>query len=152
VPTSGDVVAVDLGVSAGSEAGLPRPAVVVTADRVLAGQATVVQVAPLTSTLGGYLAEVTVAVDPANGLHTNSAAQCQHIRAVAIVRLGQSLGNVGPAVLSQVCDTLATLAGRDRWRGRKPRRAGSVTDGLKAHFPAADARHRSTRLPAPRIA
>ncbi len=107
--TSGDVVEVDLGVPAGSEAGLRRPAVVVTADRVLAQGPSVVQVVPLTSTMRGYATEVTVPADPANGLEVDAAAQCQHIRAVAAQRIERTLGNVGPVILAQVRGTLSTL-------------------------------------------
>lgn len=35
--------------------------------------------------------------------------RAEHIRAVATARVAETLGNVGPAVLSQVRDTLATL-------------------------------------------
>lgn len=109
MPTSGDVVEVDLGVPAGSEAGLRRPAVVVTAARVLAQGPRVVQVVPLTSTVRGYATEVNVPADTGNGLDVDSAAQCQHIRAVAAERIERALGNVGPVILAQVRDTLSTL-------------------------------------------
>lgn len=109
MPTSGDVVEVDLGVPAGSEAGLRRPAVIVTADRILLHRPSVVQVVPLTSTVRGYATEVTVPADPANGLDVDSAAQCQHLRAVASQRIGRTLGNVGPVLLGQLRDTIATL-------------------------------------------
>lgn len=107
--TSGDVLDVDLGVPAGSEAGSRRPAVVVTAQRVLAAEPTVIQVVPLTWTLHGYATEVTITADEANGLEADSAAQCQHVRAVATVRARQTLGNVGPLALAQVRDTLGAL-------------------------------------------
>jgi len=107
--TSGDVVEVDLGVPEGSEAGLRRPAVIVTADRILLHRPTVVQVVPVTSTVRGYATEVTVPADPANGLEVDSAAQCQHLRAVASQRIDRTLGNVGPMTLAQVRDTIATL-------------------------------------------
>ncbi len=81
--TSGDVVEVDLGAPAGSEAGMLRPAVVVTAQRVLDAQPRVVQVVPLTRTMRGYASEVVVTADARNGLDPDSAAQTQHIRAVA---------------------------------------------------------------------
>lgn len=109
MPTSGDLVEVDLGVPAGSEAGLRRPAVVVTADRVLVHRPSVVQLIPLTSTVRGYATEVTVPADPGTGLEVDSAAQCQHIRAVAAQRIDRTLGNVGPVLLGQVRDTIATL-------------------------------------------
>ena len=107
--TSGDVVEVDLGVPEGSEAGLRRPAVIVTADRILLHRPTVVQVVPVTSTVRGYATEVTVPADPANGLEVDSAAQCQHLRAVASQRIDRTLGNVGPMTLAQVRETIATL-------------------------------------------
>jgi len=106
---SGDVVDVDLGVPTGSEAGLFRPAVVVTAQRILTRLPTVVQVVPLTRTLRGYETEVVIAADDGNGLAADSAAQCQHIRALARSRVRERLGNVGAAALAQVRDTLAIL-------------------------------------------
>lgn len=109
MPTSGDVVEVDLGVPAGSEAGLRRPAVIVTADRILLHRPSVVQVVPVTSTVRGYATEVTVPADPANGLDVDSAAQCQHLRAVVSQRIDRTLGNIGPVSLTQVRDTIATL-------------------------------------------
>lgn len=107
--TSGDVVAVDLGVPVGSEAGLSRPAVVITADRVLAGGPNVIQVVPLTSTLRGYASEVDVAADDHNGLTVDSAAQCQHLRSVAVARIDDTLGNVGAGVLAKIRDVVAVL-------------------------------------------
>ena len=107
--TSGDVVTLDFGVPAGSEAGLVRPAIVITAQRVLAADPTVIQVVPLTRTLRGYASEVTVSADPQNGLDEDSAAQCQHVRAVATGRVHGQLGNVGAVVLAQIRDTLGVL-------------------------------------------
>jgi mRNA interferase MazF len=64
---------------------------------------------PLTSTLRGFMSEVVIAPDEANGLTGASAAQCQHVRAVAASRLGSRRGNVGATVLRQVRETLALL-------------------------------------------
>jgi mRNA interferase MazF len=107
--TPGDVVRLELGVPAGSEAALTRPAVVVTAARLLAQGPRVIQVVPLTTRLRGYESEVYVAADPANGLGADSAAQCQHIRAVATERVEDKVGHVGPAALAQVREVLAVL-------------------------------------------
>jgi mRNA interferase MazF len=107
--TSGDVVRLDLGIPTGSEAGLVRPGVVVTAQRVLSQSPRVVHVVPLTSTIRGYASEVTVAADASTGLDVDSAAQCQHIRAVATERVAGTLGNVGSLVLAQIRETLAVL-------------------------------------------
>ncbi len=51
--TSGDVVELDLGVSTGREAGFRHLVLVVTAQRVLDREPSVVQVVPLTSTVRG---------------------------------------------------------------------------------------------------
>jgi mRNA interferase MazF len=106
--TSGDIVEVDLGVPQGSEAGLTRPAVAVTAQRILARSPSVVQIVPLTRTIRGYATEVTITADH-SGLDEDSAAQCQHIRAVATSRIIGAKGNVGGIALAQIRDTLALL-------------------------------------------
>lgn len=86
-----------------------RPAIVITAQRVLARDPRVIQVVPLTRNLRGYASEVTVVSGPDNGLETDSAAQCQHVRAVATERVTETLGNVGGVVLAQIRETLAVL-------------------------------------------
>jgi mRNA-degrading endonuclease toxin of MazEF toxin-antitoxin module len=48
MPTSGDVVDVDLGAPAGSEAGFRHPAVVVTAQRILNGSSSDAHIALIT--------------------------------------------------------------------------------------------------------
>ena len=86
-----------------------RRAVVVTGARVLAAGPTVIQIVPLTRTLRGYASEVTVSADATNGLMEDSAAQCQHVRAVASARIRETLGNVGPVSMAQIRDVLAVL-------------------------------------------
>jgi mRNA interferase MazF len=76
---------------------------------VLAGAPNVVQVVPLTSTLRGYASEVEVAADGHGGLTVDSAAQCQHIRVVAVARIGDRLGNVGPGILARIRDNVGVL-------------------------------------------
>lgn len=107
--TPGDVVELDLGTPSGSEAGLIRPAVVVTAGRILRGGPNVIQVVPLTRTIRDSGAEVVVEADEYNGLNAPSAAQCQHVRSVATRRVSSHIGNVGPVPLRQIRDTLAVL-------------------------------------------
>ena len=107
--SSGDVVLLDLGVPHGREAGFPHPAVVVTAQRILNAVPSVVQVVPLTTTLRGFHSEVVILAETDNGLSATSAAQCQHVRAVSIKRLGSPLGNVGAMHLRQIRETLAVL-------------------------------------------
>jgi mRNA interferase MazF len=106
---AGDVVELDLGFPEGSEAGLVRPAVVVTADRILRGGPNVVQVVPLTRTVRSSGSEVVIEPAASNGLSLRSAAQCQHVRAVAAGRVGVHLGNVGAVNLRQLRETLALI-------------------------------------------
>lgn len=107
--TPGDVVDLDLGMPSGSEAGLRRPAVVVTAARVLRGGPNVVQVVPLTRTVRHSAAEVVVDPDELNRLKAPSSAQCQHVRSVATSRIHERTGNIGPVLLNEVRETLALL-------------------------------------------
>jgi mRNA interferase MazF len=105
----GDVQLADLGEPQGREAGFARPVVTVTAQVVLDQGPSVVQVVPLTSTVRGYRSEVVIDPDAGNGLEVISAAQCQHIRAIAVGRLCEPIGNVGPQMLSQTREILADL-------------------------------------------
>ncbi|QDO88535.1 type II toxin-antitoxin system PemK/MazF family toxin [Ornithinimicrobium ciconiae] len=107
--TPGDVVQLDLGMPSGSEAGLRRPAIVVTARRVLRGEPNVIQVVPLTRTIRQSSAEVIIDPDEGNQLAAPSSAQCQHVRSVATARIHERAGNVGPVVLGEVRETLALL-------------------------------------------
>lgn len=107
--TSGDVVDVDLGTPVGSEAGLRRPAVIVTAAGVLCGQPNVVQVVPLTRTIRPSGAEVYLEPDSGNQLSAPSAAQCQHVRSVSVARISARRGTVGPVALSEIREVLGLL-------------------------------------------
>ena len=109
MPISGDVVDLELGTPEGHEAGFRHPAVVVTAQRILDAGPSVVHVVPLTSTIRSFHSEIVVEPDETNGLVSESAAQCQHIRAVATSRIAEVRGNVGHAVLAQVRDTIAVI-------------------------------------------
>ena len=107
--TPGDVIELDLGPRSGSEAGLVRPSVVVAAGRILRGEPNVVHVVPLTRTIRESGAEVVIEPDEGNGLGARSAAQCQHVRSVAVGRVSSHIGNVGPVALRQVRATLALI-------------------------------------------
>ena len=106
---SGDVVYVELGAPAGREAGLRHPAVVVTAKAILAAAPSVVHVVPLTTTMRSFATEVVVEADQRSGLEERSVAQCQHVRSVSPARLSDPIGNVGPAVLTQVREVIAVI-------------------------------------------
>lgn len=107
--TPGDVVELDLGIPAGSEAGMLRPAVVLTAGRILRGKPNVIHVVPLTRTIRDSGSEVVITPDEHNGLRSDSAAQCQHIRSVATARVSATIGNVGDVALQQLRSTVALV-------------------------------------------
>jgi mRNA interferase MazF len=109
MPTSGDIVDLDLGMPQGREAGFDHPAVVVTAQRILNASPSVIHVVPLTSTIRGFDSEITIEPDSANGLAVSSAAQCQHLRAVSPARITTAGGNVGPVVLAQIREAIAIV-------------------------------------------
>ena len=109
MPSSGDVVDLDLGPPEGREAGSRHPAVLVTAQRILDAGPSVVHAVPLTSTIRPFHSEVAIQPDAANGLAEVSAAQCQHLRAVSPRRISAARGNVGPVVLSQIRETIAVI-------------------------------------------
>ena len=109
MPTSGDVVDLDLGTPEGREAGFRHPAVVITAQRILDAEPSVVHVVPLTSTLRHFHAEVVVEPDELNGLGEVSAAQCQHLRAISPGRILAVRGNVGTVVLGQLREAIALI-------------------------------------------
>jgi mRNA interferase MazF len=106
---SGDVVDLDLGSPAGREAGFLHPAIIVSAQKILDRNPNVVQIVPLTSTVREFESEVTVPVERSNGLSVESAAQCQHVRAVSPRRVLSTRGNVGPVLLAQIRETLSVI-------------------------------------------
>lgn len=107
--TSGDVVDLDLGAPQGREAGFRHPAVVVTAQRILDAEPSVVHVVPLTSTIRGFHAEITLEPDPVNRLARASAAQCQHLRVISLHRILDARGNIGSTALTQIRETIAVI-------------------------------------------
>lgn len=109
MPTSGDVVDLELGLPDGREAGFRHPAVVVTAQRILDAEPAVVHVVPLTTTIRQFGSEVEIEPDERNGLDRTSAAQCQHIRAISPGRILGVSGNVGTTHLAQVREAIALI-------------------------------------------
>lgn len=109
MPTSGDVVDLELDPPEGREAGFRHPAIVVTAQRILDAAPSVVHVVPLTSTIRSFHSELLVEPDETNGLEVASAAQCQHLRAVSPRRIVGVRGNVGATILTQLRETIAVI-------------------------------------------
>ncbi|MFN0026786.1 MAG: type II toxin-antitoxin system PemK/MazF family toxin [Acidimicrobiales bacterium] len=105
---AGDLVRVDFGVPVGSEPGFPRPAVVVTADAVLAHTPRTFHVVPVTSNVRRSLP--TEVVVTASGLDGPSVAQCHLCAVIGVERiLDQEYGNIGPAELAQIRAVLGDL-------------------------------------------
>lgn len=107
--TSGDVVDLDLGSPRGREAGLRRPVVVITAQGILNESPNVIQVVPLTSAIREFGSEIEISADEHNGLDTDSASQCQHVRSVSIDRVEEVRGNVGSASLNEIREVLGLI-------------------------------------------
>jgi len=76
---------------------------------MLEASPSVVQVVPLTSALRGLGSEVKIQADRHDGLGRPSSGQCQHIRAIAAVRLGDPVGNVGTALLTQIREVIGLI-------------------------------------------
>ena len=109
MPTSGDIVDLDLGTPEGREAGFHHPAVLITSQRILDAAPSVVHVVPLTSHIRQFNSEVTIEPDEHNGLSVTSSAQCQHIRPLSTSRLQRTRGNVGPTLLNQIRELIAVI-------------------------------------------
>jgi len=108
MPTSGDVVDLELGVP-GVGRQSRHPAVLVPAQRILDAGPSVMYVVPLTTTIRRCHSEIVIEPDDANGLDVVSAAQCQHLRAVSPRRILDIRGNVGGGVLAQLRETIALI-------------------------------------------
>jgi len=106
---SGDIVEIDLGLPAGHEAGLRRPAVVVTAQRVIDSGSEVIHVVPLTTTIRRFGSEITIEPDGRDGVSNASAAQCQHVRAISTGRIDSVRGNVGAVALSHIREIIGLI-------------------------------------------
>lgn len=109
MPTSGDVVDLDLGAPRGCGAGFRHPAVVVTAERILDASPSVIHVVSLTSTIRRFHSEIVLAPDGADGPIAESAVQCQRVRSVLSRRILHIRGNLGVAALVQIRETIAVL-------------------------------------------
>jgi mRNA interferase MazF len=106
---AGEIVDVDFGVPAGSEPGFRRPAIVVTADLILAASPRTVHVVPLTGNVSRSLpTEVPVDTD---GLDRPSAAQCHLCTVVSTERITRIDDRpvVGPTILAQVRAVLGDM-------------------------------------------
>ncbi len=104
-----DVVIIDLGVPVGSEAGFERPGIVVSASGFLQRSMSTIVIVSCTTNSGNLTQHVDIVRYQANGLSTNTWAQCEHIRTVGRGRCVSKLGNVGVVVTEQIREVLALL-------------------------------------------
>jgi mRNA interferase MazF len=106
---AGDIITVDFGIPAGSGPGFEHPAIVVTADLIVAQMPRTFHVVPVTSNVQRAMAtDVPVAGD---GLDKNSVGQCHLLTVAEIERVRDDggRGNVGPVALAQIRSVIADL-------------------------------------------
>jgi mRNA interferase MazF len=105
LPLRGDVWLIDLGSPLGHEAGLKRPALVVSVDEF--NSHGLVTVLPITRTDKAYPTRVAIAPG-LSGLHERSFIQVEHIRTVSSQRLVRRLG-IGSGEMPRVESVLRHL-------------------------------------------
>jgi mRNA interferase MazF len=104
----GDVWLVGFGAGRPGEPGKHRPAIVVTADSLLAGPVDdLVAVVAVSSSRAG--SALRPSVGPEDGVERASVAICRGVRAVAPSRLVQKLGTARPETLAAVDRALAVV-------------------------------------------
>jgi mRNA interferase MazF len=107
-PRRGELWLASLGAARAGEPGKNRPAIVVSADRLIAGSAgEPIVVVPVSSTLPG--SALRPEVSDVEGVERPSRAICGAVRGVARSRLIRRLGVVTPATLSEVERALALI-------------------------------------------
>lgn len=99
---SGDVYRIDFGSPLGSEAGIVRPAVVITDDDLLESISSTFQVIPFTSTVRNWPTDVS---------SEWGEAQVHLVTTVSSRATGEHLGSVGPAKLRALREVLSDILG-----------------------------------------
>jgi mRNA interferase MazF len=108
LPLRGDVILVDLGEPVGHEAGLSRPALVVSHDRL--AEVGLVTVLPVTRTRLGWPSHVEV--EPADaGMRETSYVQTEQIRIISTERVTRIVFRLPFATLNTVDGLLRTNLG-----------------------------------------
>ena len=106
----GDIWLVEFEPVRGNEADKRRPAVVVSNDRANATASRlgrgVVTVVPLTSNITSVYPFQVLLPAALTGLSTDSKAQAEQVRTVAIERLTKGIGRVEPHEMAQIDDAL----------------------------------------------
>jgi mRNA interferase MazF len=116
-PRRGQVWLAVLGAARPGEPGKNRPAVVISADRGIAGPThELIVVVPLSSSLPS--SPLRPQVKDVEGVDRESRAICRAVRGVARSRLLRPLGALTPATLDEVEDALALILGLDDHRAK----------------------------------
>jgi mRNA interferase MazF len=106
----GDIHAVDLGPTRGSEATKRRPAVIVSNDAANASATRlgrgVITVVPVTSNIAHIYPFQVLLAAAETGLDVDSKAQAEQIRSIAVERLGARLGVVPHGVMLELDEAL----------------------------------------------
>jgi len=106
----GEIRIVDLGPTRGSEASKRRPALIVTNDGANATATRlgrgVVTVVPITSNIQRVYPFQVLLPASATGLEQDSKAQAEQVRAVAVERVGQLIGQVPTNIMLKVDEAL----------------------------------------------
>jgi mRNA interferase MazF len=106
----GEVRLVDLEPTRGTEANKRRPAVVVSNDRANAAADRlgrgVVTVVPVTSNTARVFPFQTLLPAADTGLRTDSKAQAEQVRSVAVERVGPIVGRVPAPIMARLDDAL----------------------------------------------
>jgi mRNA interferase MazF len=111
----GEIVTVNLDPARGSEAAKTRPAVVVSNDAANATATRlgrgVITVVPVTSNVARvYPFQVLLAAGQ-TGLARESRAQAEQVRSVAVERVGQRVGQLSPALVTELDQALRVHLG-----------------------------------------
>jgi mRNA interferase MazF len=109
-PRRGEIWLVSLGAARKGEPGKNRPAIVVSADEILAGvEDELVVVVPISSSRAPSLLRPVISA--AEGIDGESAAICRGVRAVSRSRLLRPVGKLSTETLLHVEHALATVLG-----------------------------------------
>jgi mRNA interferase MazF len=106
----GEIVVVDLGAARGSEAASRRPAIVVSsegANRAATSRGRgVVTIVPLTTNTARIYSFQLALPASESGLGQDSKVQVEQVRAVDVSRIGQSVGQLPTALVTELDDRL----------------------------------------------
>lgn len=114
-PRRGEIWLVSLGAARKGEPGKNRPAIVLSADEIVAGtEHELFVIVPVSRSRAPSL--LRPKITPDDGIDGDSAAICRGIRAVSRARLVRPIGQVRPETMREVGHAVALILGIDRHR------------------------------------